>query len=270
MLIEDSFTADKKRRTIMHKTSMIFRPRTILLWITVFIMSCGIAAFNQKSDKARPSAASKAFALAATRSTPEMLPLMLPALRALKARTDCRFSSTQTGERSTRMASAMNLAKSGARIDRTAAINELCGSGKLAQDESKYAANLQFLRDKIRTDKKLLVMITMDLSDVESIGFWPIFESYQKDLDAIDDRLMKTIINFADAYNKFTLTDEIAMKLFDETMAIFNDEIKIGKYYSAKLAGVLPGKKAVRYLQIEGKIRAEMWCELAAELPLME
>ncbi|MCI0665389.1 MAG: hypothetical protein L0220_30375 [Acidobacteria bacterium] len=215
---------------------------------------------------------------------------MLPAVRALKVSSARVFSSSQTGERpltpreSTQIVSAIVLTKSGGTIDRTVAISELCGSVKrgaslfikslsgdaLARDQSKYATDVQIRRDKLMADKRLLVAITMDLSDAEAIGFWPIFEAYQKDLEAIDDRLMKTIMSFADAYNNSTLTDEIAMKIFDETMAIFNDEIKIGKDYSAKLVGVLPGKKAVRYLQIEGKIRAEMWCELAAEIPLME
>jgi hypothetical protein len=40
------------------------------------------------------------------------------------------------------------------------------------------------------------------------------------------------------------------------------------KAYSAKLAGVLPGKKAARYMQIENKIRARLRYELAAEIPL--
>jgi len=203
-------------------------------------MSCGIAAFSKRPGKAQPSAASK-----------------LPAIAAINT-----LEYTQTGGRL--------VAPESLQIVHRVDLAKYSGTNAFAQDQSKFDSNVQILRDKLKADKKLLVAFTMQLSDAEALGFWPIFESYQKDLEALDDRLLKTIMNYADAYNNDTLTDQLAMKIFDETMAIFNDEIKIGKNYSTKLVGVLPGKKVVRYLQIEGKLRAQMWCELASEIPLVE
>jgi hypothetical protein len=140
----------------------------------------------------------------------------------------------------------------------------------LAQEKSAADTNMQILRDKVKADKKLVVAANMELTDAEAKGFWPIYESYQKDLQALNERLKKTILSYAEAYNKNTLTDQLAKKLIDEAIAIDEDEVKMRKGYSAKLATVLPGMKVARYLQIENKIRALVRYELAAEIPLVE
>jgi hypothetical protein len=139
-----------------------------------------------------------------------------------------------------------------------------------AQDKSAADTNMQILRDKVKADKKLLVAANMELTDAEAKGFWPIYEAYQRDLQLLNERLEKTILSYADAYNSQTLTDTTAKKLADEALAIDEEEIRMRKACAAKLTPVLPGKKAARYLQIENKIRALLRYELAGGIPLVE
>jgi len=129
--------------------------------------------------------------------------------------------------------------------------------------------NMQILLDKVKADKKLVVAANLELSDADGKAFWPIYEAYQKDLQAINDRLAKTILAYADAYNKSTLTDAQAKQFSDEALAIDQDEITMRKNYAARLSRVLPGKKAARYLQVENKIRAAIRYQLAAGIPLV-
>ena len=129
--------------------------------------------------------------------------------------------------------------------------------------------NMQILLEKVKADKKLLVATNMDLTEPEGKAFWPIYESYQKDLQGINDRLAKTILAYADAYNKKTLTDSQAKQLTDEVLVLDQDEITLRKTYATRLGGVIPGTKAARYLQIENKIRAAIRYELAAAIPLV-
>jgi hypothetical protein len=139
-----------------------------------------------------------------------------------------------------------------------------------AQERAASDVEMQILRDKLKADKKLLVATNMELTDAEAKGFWPIYDSYQADLQALDERLKKTILSYADAYNNNNLTDLMAKKLYEEVLAIDEDEVKMRKAYAMKLGGVLPGRKAARYLQIENKIRALLRYELAAEIPLVQ
>ena len=128
--------------------------------------------------------------------------------------------------------------------------------------------NMQSLLDKVKADKKLVVAANMELSEAEGKAFWPVYDAYQKELQAINDRMGKTILAYADAYNKNALTDALAKQLTNEALAIDQDELTLRKTTAAKLGGVLPAKKVARYIQIENKIRAAIRYELAAGIPL--
>jgi hypothetical protein len=138
-----------------------------------------------------------------------------------------------------------------------------------AQDKP-VDTNMQILLEKVKADKKLVVAANMELSDTEGKAFWPIYDAYQKDLQGLNDRLAKTIMAYADAYNKNALTDDLANRLTTEALAIDQDEIAMRKTYATRLSAVLPGKKVARYLQIENKIRAAIRYELAAGIPLVQ
>jgi hypothetical protein len=130
--------------------------------------------------------------------------------------------------------------------------------------------NMQILRDKIKADKKLLVAANMPLTETEAKAFWPVYDQYQKDLTAINRRMVKLIESYAADYRANTLTDEKAKKLTADYVAIEKAEARLQESYVPKLSKVLPPKKVARYLQIENKIRAAIKYELAGEIPLVQ
>ena len=129
--------------------------------------------------------------------------------------------------------------------------------------------NMQILLEKVKADKKLVVAANMDLTELEGKAFWPIYEAYQKDLQVINDRLGKTILAYAEAYNNKTLNNTQAKQLTDEVLALDQDEIALRKTYAVRLGKAIPGTKVARYLQIENKIRAAIRYELATGIPLV-
>jgi uncharacterized protein YqeY len=137
-----------------------------------------------------------------------------------------------------------------------------------ALTQDKPADNMQILREKVKADKKLLVATNMELTESEAKGFWPVYEQYQKDLAAINQRIVKLIESYAADYPK-TLTDEKAKKLIDELVAIEQAEAGLKTSSVPKLSKVLPPKKVARYLQIENKIRAVVKYGLAEGVPLV-
>jgi hypothetical protein len=139
-----------------------------------------------------------------------------------------------------------------------------------ALTQDKPADNMQILREKVKADKKLVVATNMGLTESEGKGFWPVYEGYQKDLEAINQRIVKLIQSYAADYRANTLTDEKAKKLIDEFVAIEQAEAGLKASYVPKLNKVLPPKKVARYLQIENKIRAVVKYDLAAGVPLVQ
>jgi hypothetical protein len=129
---------------------------------------------------------------------------------------------------------------------------------------------MQILREKVKADKKLLVAANMELTESEAKGFWPVYEDYQKDLTAINQRIVKLVESYAADYRANALTDEKAKKLVDELVAIEKAEVGLKASYVPKLGKVLPQKKVARYLQIENKIRAVVKYGLMEGVPLVQ
>jgi hypothetical protein len=139
-----------------------------------------------------------------------------------------------------------------------------------AWTQSKPTDNMEILREKIKTDKKLLVATNLELTESEAKGFWPVYEAYQKDLEKLNQRIVTLLESYAADYRKKTLTDEAAKKLIDEFIAIERAEARLKGSYVPKFSKVLPAKKVARYLQIENKIRAVVKYDLAAAVPLVQ
>ncbi len=145
----------------------------------------------------------------------------------------------------------------------------LFGFAPLSFAQDKPADNMQILRDKIKADKKLVVATNMELTESEAKTFWPVYDEYQKDLQSINRRIAGLLDRYAADFHSKSLTDDKAKKLIDEALAIEQSEANLKSTYAPKLSKALPVIKAVRYLQIENKIRAVVKYDLAQGVPLV-
>ena len=127
---------------------------------------------------------------------------------------------------------------------------------------------MQLLKEKVRADKKLVVAVNVDPTEAEAKAFWPIYEAYQEDLEALDQRLLALIESYAADYRGNMLTDAKAERLLAEALAIEEAEVALKRTYVPRLRQALPAIKAARYIQIENKIRAVLKYDLATQIPL--
>ena len=134
--------------------------------------------------------------------------------------------------------------------------------------EDKPADNMQIVKEKIKADKKLLVAENMELTEKEAKAFWPVYDSYQKDLGKVNERLHKLIDEYAQNYE--TMTDQAAQALTTKYLAIESDRLKLIQSYVPKITKAVGSKKAARYLQLENKINAGLRYELAANITLVK
>jgi len=135
--------------------------------------------------------------------------------------------------------------------------------------DTSGTSSMEILRQKVKADKKFLVVSNMKLTDAEAKEFWPIYKAYQKDLHQINERLAKVIKDYAAAYNKGALSDDTAKKLLNEAIDIELAEVKLKQSYIPKLDKILPATKVARYIQIETKVRAIIRYGLADGIPLV-
>jgi hypothetical protein len=130
------------------------------------------------------------------------------------------------------------------------------------------AANLDVLVNTIRSNRKALVTVNLKLTAEEASKFWPIYDRYQQELNAVGDRLVGVIQDYTTNFS--TLSDDKAMKLVDDYLAVEADRVKVKRAYVDEFAQALPGRKVTRFYQIENKMDAVIRYDLAATIPVME
>ena len=136
----------------------------------------------------------------------------------------------------------------------------------LAQD--KPADNMDLVKEKIQTDKKLLIATNMQLTESEANAFWPVYQAYQAELAKLRDREVTLIEEFATNFE--SMSDDVAKNLLDDSLSIDSDHQKLRQSYLSKFRGVLPDKKVARYYQLESKINAVLEYEMARRIPLVQ
>ena len=134
--------------------------------------------------------------------------------------------------------------------------------------QEKPADNMQLVREKIKTDKKLFIAQNMNLTESEAKVFWPVYENYQKNLAKLVDKTVKLVENYAANYQ--TMTEEAANELINGYLAIEGERVALMKSFLPKFRKVLPEKKVARYYQLENKIDAVVNYGLARQIPLVK
>ena len=149
-----------------------------------------------------------------------------------------------------------------------AAVLGCLAAGTAAAQERQTDTTMDVLREKVQADKKLIVALTLDLTDDEAKGFWPVYGAYQSDMVTHYDRVAKLLGTYAKEYS--SLSDQTAKQLVTDFVALENDHAALLKRYVPKFAGVLPPRKVARFYQLENKIRALLSYELAREIPFVK
>jgi hypothetical protein len=127
---------------------------------------------------------------------------------------------------------------------------------------------MEALKDALQADKKAYIAQYLQLTQAEGKEFWPYYNSYQFDLQKINDRLVELINDYAKTYQN--MSDQDAVKIVDDYLAIERDQLKVKELYFRTLRKTLPVKKVVRYMQLENKINALVRFELAKKIPLVK
>ena len=129
-------------------------------------------------------------------------------------------------------------------------------------------ANLDILVDTIRANRKALVAANLKLTDEEAARFWPLYDRYQGEMNAVQDRTVKVVEDYTKNFRD--LSNDKAMKLAEDWLSAEGDRVKVRRDYLPQFAKVLPGKTVVRFYQIENKMDAVLRYELAKDIPVVE
>ncbi len=142
-----------------------------------------------------------------------------------------------------------------------------------AEDKLADVTDMQALRTAVRTDRKALVASTLNLTAAEATKFWPVYDSYQRDVDMLNRRRVVAVEGLL-AQDR-PQSELYAKTLVNEMIAVDEAEIKARRKLHNRLMRGVPSrilsvKKAARYLQLESKIRAVQAYDVASTIPLVK
>jgi hypothetical protein len=129
-------------------------------------------------------------------------------------------------------------------------------------------ASLQILVATLHANKKALVDVNLQLTDAEAAAFWPVYDRYQAELDAVQARLLQVIEAYTAAFGN--MTHENANTLVNDYLGVQRDRVAVRRKYLEPITQALPGRKVMRFYQIENKVDAVMRYELAKTIPVVE
>jgi len=142
-----------------------------------------------------------------------------------------------------------------------------------AEDKAADVTDMQALRTAVRTDKKAFVASVLKLTPAEAQRFWPLYDTYQRELDAANRRV--TLAVEAVVLKEGSLSNLYARSLANELISADEAEVKARRKLYTSLTRRVPGRtmlpavKVDRYLQLEAKIRAMQDYDIASTIPLV-
>ena len=138
----------------------------------------------------------------------------------------------------------------------------------IAADKAADVTDMQALRNAVRADKKAYVASMLNLTPEEAKKFWPAYDAYQRTLDLTGREKNVTIIEVIGQDKP--VSDPYAKQIAKDIMLADETEAKARRTLYNRVMRALPPKKAVRYLQLENKIRAVQAYEVAETIPLIK
>jgi hypothetical protein len=137
-----------------------------------------------------------------------------------------------------------------------------------APDKPLTAADLDTLREELRSSRKQMTAATLTLSDAEATRFWPVYDRYAAERTHIKDAQYALIAEYANTYGKYDdkgATDFIARWL-DQDVKLTTLRAR----YVPIVGKVLPGVKAATFFQIDRRLSMAIDLRIASMLPILQ
>ena len=137
-----------------------------------------------------------------------------------------------------------------------------------APAKSQAEADMAVLANAVRANRKALVAVNLNLSPAEAEQFWPLYDRYRGEVDAVGDRVLAIVDDYVAHFAD--LSNEKALQLMTDYLAAEAERLKVRQTYLPEFAKILPGRTVARFYQIENKMDAVLRYDLAATIPVID
>jgi len=128
--------------------------------------------------------------------------------------------------------------------------------------------DIQLLRSDVQAAKNDIIAHTMQFTDTESTGFWPVYRDYARDQQAIGDERVQLIKDYAANFD--SMNNDKAKNLVERMMNIDKKTINLRESYWPKFMNVLGAKRAAKFYQVDYRLSLIINVRLASEIPIIQ
>ena len=135
-------------------------------------------------------------------------------------------------------------------------------------EEQVNDANIQLMRQDIRSERKKVVAANMPLTETEATKFWPVYDRYIGETIKVNDVRFALIKEYAKNYD--SATDEQADSFIKRWLALDQDNTQLRLKYIPEFEKVISHKKTAMFFQIDRRISMMIELQLASQVPLVK
>jgi hypothetical protein len=141
-------------------------------------------------------------------------------------------------------------------------------SKKAPTAEEVNDANIQLMREDIRSERKKIVAANLPLTAGEATKFWPLYDQYIGETIKVNDSRYALIKEYAQNYD--TLTDAQAADYVRHWLALDGDNTRLRLKYVPLFEKVISPKKTAMFFQIDRRLGMMIELQLASQVPLVK
>jgi hypothetical protein len=134
--------------------------------------------------------------------------------------------------------------------------------------EANLKEYVELLRKDLRKEKVAILTEMMEFTPEEAAKFWPLYNTYDKELTKLADERIALIRMYSDNYT--SLSDEMTNQIANGAMDLEIRRVNLRRQYYQEMSKALSVRLAARFLQIETQIEKIVDLQVAASLPVVE
>jgi hypothetical protein len=135
-------------------------------------------------------------------------------------------------------------------------------------EEQVNDANIQLMRQDIRSERKKVVAANMPLTETEATKFWPVYDRYVAETIKVNDVRFDLLKEYAKNYS--TATDEQADSFIKRWLTLDQDNTQLRLKYIPEFEKVISHKKTAMFFQIDRRVSMMIELQLASQVPLVK
>ena len=141
-------------------------------------------------------------------------------------------------------------------------------SDKNMTEEQVNDANIQLMRQDIRSERKKVVAANLPLTETEAVKFWPVYDRYIAETIKVNDVRFALLKEYARNFD--ATSEQQADSFIRRWVALDNDNTQLRLKYIPEFEKVVSHKKTAMFFQIDRRVSLLIELQLASQVPLVK